>query len=106
MGGATPVYNENNFLEVPLGLSFHNIPSSLKLWKVGKIQNYFPTGLFFSILPKYWLVSMYTVMLSEFSFSKKRKQGKSNFRMVNYVMVEPRILWNYEKLYIWTSELN
>ena len=38
---------------------------------------------FFPILPKYWQVSMYIAMLSEFSFPKKRKQNKSNFRMVN-----------------------
>ena len=52
MGGATPLHNENNFLEVPLGLSFHNIPSYLQLWKVGKMQSYFPTGQFFFHAPE------------------------------------------------------
>ena len=37
---------------------------------------------FFSILPKYWQVSKYTVMLSKFSFPKKVEK-KSKFRMEN-----------------------
>ena len=59
MGGAIPVYNEKNILIM-----------KLELWKVGKMQSYFPKGQFFSI-PKYWQVSKYTAMLSEFSFPKK-----------------------------------
>ena len=47
------------------------------------MQSYFPTGQFFSILPKYWQVSKYTAMLSKFSFPKKGNKNKSNFRMVN-----------------------
>ena len=47
MGGASSVYNENNFLEVPFGPSFHSIPSYMELWKVGKMQSYFPIGQIF-----------------------------------------------------------
>ena len=36
----------------------------------------------FSIVLKYWQVSKYTAMLSEFTFPKKEKK-KSNFQMVN-----------------------
>ena len=52
MGGATPVYNENNFLEVPLGLSFHSIPSYLELWKEAKMQSYFPKEQIFFQAPE------------------------------------------------------
>ena len=45
-------------------------------------------------------------MLSEFSFTKKRKKVSLIFEWYIYIMVEPRILHNYGKLYIWTSELN
>ena len=43
MGGATPVYSENDFLEVPLGRSFHSIPFWMELWTVGRMQSYLPT---------------------------------------------------------------
>ena len=45
-------------------------------------------------------------MLSEFSFTKKRKKVSLIFEWYIYIMVEPRILQNYGKLYIWTSELS
>ena len=47
MGGDTPVYNEKNILEVPPVLSFHGLPSELELWKVGRMQSYFPMGQVF-----------------------------------------------------------
>ena len=61
MGGATSVYNENNFLEVPLDLPF--IAYTLKL-----------------LTSQY---SKYTTMLSKFSFPKKGNKNKSNFPLVN-----------------------
>ena len=78
----------------------------MELWKVGKMQSCFPTGQFFSILPKYWQVSKYTAMLSKFSFPKKGNKNKSNFRMVNLCnggtkdFVE---LWEIIHLNIWTQ---
>ena len=56
MGGATPVYNENNFQEVPLEFSFIAYLNS----NYGKSAKYNPTYLrdkFFLMLPKYWQVS-------------------------------------------------
>ena len=46
--------------------------------KSRQMQFYFPTGQFFSILPKYCQVSKYAALLSEFSFPRKGK-----FWMVN-----------------------
>ena len=40
-------------------------------------------------------------MLSEFSFPKKGKELSLSFGWQIYVMVEPRILQSYGKLYIW-----
>ena len=70
MGEAIPMYNDKNILNVPLRLSFQSTPSYLEVWKVSKMQPYFSTGQFFSILPKYWKDSKYRMMLSEFSFPK------------------------------------
>ena len=74
--------------------------------KLAKCNPTFLQDNFFSIVPKYWQVSKYTVMLSEFSFTKKRKKVSLIFEWYIYIMVEPRILQNYGKLYIWTSELS
>ena len=74
MGRATPVYSEKNFLEVSLDFPF--IEYSLNSNYEKSLKSY-PTFLwdnFFSILLKYWQVSKYTAMLSEFSFSKKGKK--------------------------------
>ena len=69
------------------------------------MQSYFLKAQFFSILPKYWQVSKYTAMLSEFSFPKMGKELSLSFEWQIYVMVELRILWSYGELYIWKSEL-
>ena len=47
MAGAITVYKEKNILEIPLKLSFHSIPSKFELWKVGKMQSFFPKEQFF-----------------------------------------------------------
>ena len=72
MNEAAPVYNENNFLEVPHGLSIHGI-TNLNYEKLAKCDPTFLRNKIFSILQKYWQVSKYTAMLSEFSFTKKGK---------------------------------
>ena len=83
MSRATPVYNENNFQEVPLDFPFITYLLNSNNEKSAKFNPTFLWDNSFSILPKYGQVSMYRAMLSEFSFPKKRKQNKSNFQMVN-----------------------
>ena len=83
MGGATPVFNENNFLEVPLDLPFIAYLLRWNYEKSAKCNPTFLQDIFFPILPKYWQVSKYTAMLSKFSFPKKGNKNKSNFRMAN-----------------------
>ena len=75
MGGATPVYNENNFPEVPLGLSFYSIYLlNSNYEKSTKCNPTFLWDKFFTMLLKYWQVSKYTAMLSKFSFPRKEKK--------------------------------
>ena len=76
-------------------------------WTMKRQQNaiLLSKGTIFSILLKYWQVSKYTAMLSEFSFPKKGKELSLSFEWQIYVMVELRILWSYGELYIWKSEL-
>ena len=105
MGRATPVYNEKNFLEVSIGLSFQSMPSQLKLWKIGKMQSYFSTGQIF-FHPEIWQVSKYTAILRANLVSLKREKISLIFGWEIYVTVEPRILCSYGKLYIWTFEIN
>ena len=69
------------------------------------MQSYFLPDKFFSILPKYWRVSKYTAMLSEFSFPIKGK-NKSYFRMVNSCNGGTKeFLWEWEIIHldIWTQ---
>ena len=65
------------------------------------MQSYFPAGQFFSI-PKYWQVSKYTALLSEFSFPKQKKKL---FQMVNLGNCRTKDfveLWEIMHLKIWT----
>ena len=57
----------------------------MELWKVGKMQSYFPIGKIFFRPPELLTsqYSKYTAMLSKFSFPKKGNKNKSNFRMAN-----------------------
>ena len=50
--------------------------------KSAKCKSTFQRDNFFPILPKYWQISKYTAILSEFSFPK-RENIKSKFWMVN-----------------------
>ena len=75
MGGATPVYNEFKFLEVlPLDFPFIAYFLNSNYEKSAKCNPTFLRDNFFSMLPKYWQVSKYTAMLSEFSFPKTGKK--------------------------------
>ena len=76
MGRAIPVYSDKNILKVPLRLSFLN----LNYEKSAKYNPTFQWDNFFSILPKYWQISKYTVILSKFSFPKKGKELSISFR--------------------------
>ena len=78
MGGATPVYNEKNILEVPLGTFIAYLLTS-NYEKSAKCNPTFRRDNFFSILPKYLQVSKYTAMLSEFSFPNKGKELSLSF---------------------------
>ena len=70
------------------------------------MQSFFPAGQFFSILPKYWQVSKYAAMLSEFSFPKKEEKNKSNFQIENLCNGRTKDfveLWEIILLNIWTK---
>ena len=74
MGRAIPVYNEKKILEVTLRLYFHNIPSfTLNYEKLTKCNPTFGQDKLFSILLKYWQISKYKAMLSQFSFPKREE---------------------------------
>ena len=74
MGGATPVYNENNFPEVPPDFPFIAYLLNSNYEKSAKCNPSFLRDKIFSMLPKYWQVRKYAAMLSEFSFQKKGKK--------------------------------
>ena len=91
---------KKNVLGVPLGLSFHSMASfNLNYQKSAKCSRTFRLDKLFSILAKYRQVGKYTVIISEYSVPKKEK-GFLSFGWQIYVMVKPRSLQNYGKLYI------
>ena len=85
MGGATPVCNEKNILEVPLELYF--LTRTMKSRQNAILLS--DGAIFFSI-------SEYAAMLREFNLPKKGKELSLSFGWQIYIMVEPRILWSYE----------
>ena len=85
--------------------TFIAYPLNSNYEKSAKCNPSFLWDKFFSILPKYWQVSNYTAMLSKFSFPKMGKILSLSFRWKIYVMVEPRILWSYQKLEVLQSNL-
>ena len=73
MGGTTSMYNEKNFLEVPLGISFHSIPLNSNYEQSAKCNPTFLQDSFFH--PPEISTSQYIAMLSKFSFQKKLKKS-------------------------------
>ena len=70
MAKDTPMYNGKNILEVPLRPSFIAYLLNSNYEKSAECNPTFWQDNFFSI-PKYWQVSKYTALLSEFTFPKK-----------------------------------
>ena len=105
MGGATLVYNENNFFEVSFDFPFTAYLFNSNYEKSAKCNPTFLRDDFFSIFPKYWQVSKYTSLLSKLSFRKEGKNN-SNFWMVNLCnggAKEFLELWEIIHLNIWTQ---
>ena len=104
MGRATPVKNEKkkkNILEVPLGLHSMQYLLNSNYEKSAKCNPTFRRDKLFTILLKYWQVSKYSAMLSEFSFPQNKFQmvRLCNGGTKDFVELWEIIIWKYELIF-------